>query len=103
MTKRSAPRSAAWQVAGPALVLVGLLCGCAEVGQSVQGAVNDVSAAFQPKPETPPAPPAPSYCYRTIGKVNCYSQPLPGTEANRLVGYQGPPPRSSSGTGPLSP
>ena len=103
MTKRNAPFGAAWRVAGPALALVGLLAGCAEVGQSVQNAVNDVSAAFQPKPEAPPPPLTPSYCYRTIGKVNCYSQPLPGNEANRLVGYQGPPPRSSSGTGPLSP
>jgi|GEM_PF-472921 len=103
MTKRSVPCSGAWRFAGAALVLVGLLAGCAEVGQSVQNAVNDVSTAFQPKPEAPLAPPPTSYCYRTIGKVNCYTQPLPGSEANRLIGYQGPPPRSSSGTGPLSP
>ncbi len=104
MTKPSAPRTAAWRPVGAAFALVGLLAtGCAEVGQSVQNAVNDVSAAFQPKPEAPSAPPPPSYCYRTIGKVNCYSQPLPGNEANRLIGYQGPPPRSVSGTGPLSP
>ena len=79
------------------------LAGCAEVGQTVQTAVDTMSTAFQPK-EQPAAEPLPtSYCYRTIGKVNCYTQPLPGSEANRLVGYQGPPPRSSSGTGPLSP
>lgn len=88
---------------GSALVLLGLLGACAEFGQSVQKAADDVSAAFQPKPEAPPPPPPPSYCYRTLGKVNCYSQPLPGNEANRLIGYQGPPPRSTSGTGPLSP
>lgn len=85
------------------LALVATLAGCAEVGQSVQNAVNDVSTAFQPKPAEPAPPPPTSYCYRTIGKVNCYSQPLPGSEANRLIGYQGPPPRSSSGSGPLSP
>ena len=103
MTKRSAPRGAAWQLAGAAFALAGLLAGCAEVGQSVQNVVNEANAAFQPKPAEPPPPPPTSYCYRTIGAVNCYSQPLPGSEANRLVGYQGPPPRSSSGTGPLSP
>lgn len=103
MTNRSAPRGAAWRLAVPVVALAVLLAGCAEVAQSVQSAVNDASAAFQPKPEDPPPPPPTSYCYRTIGKVNCYSQPLPGSEANRLIGYQGPPPRSSSGTGPLSP
>ena len=45
----------------------------------------------------------PRYCYRTIGKVNCYSEPLKGQEANRLVGYDGKAPRSTSGTGPLRP
>jgi hypothetical protein len=43
------------------------------------------------------------YCYRTIGKVNCYTEPLKGQEANRLVGYEGVSPRSASGTGPLRP
>ena len=43
------------------------------------------------------------YCYRTIGKVNCYTEPLKGEEANRLVGYEGISPRSTSGTGPLRP
>lgn len=47
--------------------------------------------------------PEPRYCYKTIGKVNCYSQPLDGSESNRLVGYDGPAPRPSAGTGPLSP
>jgi hypothetical protein len=45
----------------------------------------------------------PRYCYRTIGKVNCYAEPLEGQEANRLIGYDGPSPRSTSGTGPLRP
>ena len=43
------------------------------------------------------------YCYRTIGKVNCYAEPLEGQEANRLIGYDGPAPRSTAGTGPLRP
>lgn len=102
MTMRSAKRAGAWRKVGLAGLLIGLLSGCAEVGQSVQNAVNDVSAAFQPKEQAPAVPPPTSYCYRTLVKVNCYAQPLPGSEANRLIGYQGPAPRSSSGTGPLS-
>ncbi|UUX49429.1 hypothetical protein NUH88_18755 [Nisaea acidiphila] len=51
----------------------------------------------------PPRPVEPRYCYKTLGKVNCYSQPLDGKEANRLVGYEGPAPRPNAGTGPLSP
>ena len=43
------------------------------------------------------------YCYRTIGKVNCYAQPLPGQEANRLIGHEGTSPRSTAATGPLRP
>ncbi|WP_420405663.1 hypothetical protein [Nisaea sp.] len=51
----------------------------------------------------PPRPPEPRYCYKTLGKVSCYAQPLDGREANRLVGYEGPSPRPNAGTGPLSP
>ena len=41
----------------------------------------------------------PLYCYKTIGKVNCYSAPLKGEEANRLIGYDGVSPRTTSGSG----
>ena len=82
---------------------VGLLAGCADVGASVQSAVNGVTTAFNPPREEPQPDVEPRYCYRTLGKVNCYPQPLPASEANLLVGYQGPAPRASSGTGPLSP
>ena len=41
----------------------------------------------------------PLYCYKTIGKVNCYSEPLKGEEANRLIGYDGVSPRTTSGSG----
>ena len=103
MTARGATRIGVCRTVWLAGVLAGLLSGCAEVGQSVQNAVHDVSAAFEPKEQPAAVPPPTSYCYRTLGKVSCYAQPLPSTEANRLIGYQGPPPRSSSGTGPLSP
>jgi hypothetical protein len=86
-----------------ALALAGLVAGCANVGASVRSAVDDVTAAFDPPKEEPKPEAAPTYCYRTLGKVSCYTQPLPAREANRLVGYEGPAPRASSGTGPLSP
>ena len=79
------------------------IAGCSGLEQSVQSAVGGVTAAFQPPKEEPEPAVTPTYCYRTLGRVNCYPQPLPASEANRLVGYQGPAPRASSGTGPLSP
>lgn len=60
----------------------------------------EIGARAQPEPEPSPEP---RYCYKTIGKVICYSQPLDASEANRLVGYEGPAPRPNAGTGPLSP
>ncbi len=83
--------------------ILGLSAGCAGLENSVQSAVSGIrSATFGPQ-DTPEPQAAPTYCYRTLGKVNCYSQPLPASEANRLVGYEGPAPRASSGSGPLSP
>ena len=79
--------------------VLALCAGCA----GVQSVMNDVSTAFDAPAPAAEREAAPTYCYRTLGKVSCYSQPLPASEANRLVGYQGPAPRASSGTGPLSP
>lgn len=91
------------------LVTVGLvlafsgLAGCAQVQDAVQSTVQGVKTAFEPPKEPEPTPQAPPrYCYRTLGKVNCYTQPLPASEANRLVGYEGPAPRATSGTGPVN-
>lgn len=81
------------------------LVACAPVGRSVQRigtAIHQESAEIDrrvrdifdaegldggelPKPVTP------TYCYRTWGEVNCYSEPLPG-EAHRFVGKQEPEP-----------
>lgn len=83
-----------------ALLLLGvLLSGC--IGRFADGeprlsSMGQSEAATVPQSE-------PRYCYRTLGAVNCYAQPLPGKEANRLLGYDGPAPRSSAGTGPLTP
>ncbi len=37
----------------------------------------------------PPPAPHESWCYRTLGKVDCYDRPLPG-EASRLVSVDPP-------------
>jgi hypothetical protein len=75
-----------------------LLSGCAE---DIRAKIDQV---FGKKEEPRKIVAAePRYCYRTIGKVNCYAEPLEGQEANRLIGYDGPAPRSTSGTGPLRP
>lgn len=36
-----------------------------------------------------PAAPKPTYCYRTLAKVDCYDQPQPDY-AHRIVSYYGP-------------
>lgn len=41
-----------------------------------------------------PRPVVPVYCYDTIGSADCYAAPLDGA-ANRLRGYEGPPPQIS--------
>jgi hypothetical protein len=86
---------------GMALVVLG---GCAGMEGIRKDAGNLTRDLFGSK-EDPPPPPRidPRYCYRTLGRVDCYAEPLPGHEANRLVGYDGPPPRTTAGTGPLKP
>lgn len=76
-----------------------LLSGCAA---DIRTVVDDLFGNEKAEPKKIVAV-EPRYCYRTIGKVNCYAQPLDGQEANRLIGYDGPAPRSTSGTGPLRP
>ena len=80
------------------LLVAAVLAGCSrEIVDRVDTFLGAASPEFNP-PKQPP-----TYCYRTLGETNCYRRPLPGTEANRLVGYDGPAPRATSGTGPLSP
>ena len=62
-------------------LLAGSLMGCAETIRA------NIDKLFMEDTKQSRAVPQPVYCYRTIGKVNCYSQPLPGQEANRLIGY----------------
>jgi hypothetical protein len=40
---------------------------------------------FLCRPEGAQIVEAPLYCYRTLGRVDCYYQPLSGTESSRLV------------------
>ncbi|MDP7381624.1 MAG: hypothetical protein QGF33_09675 [Alphaproteobacteria bacterium] len=44
-----------------------------------------------------PAGTDPAYCYRTLGRIECYAAPLPASEYGRLVAYRGPPPRAGGG------
>lgn len=92
---------------GPLGLSLGVMFGlgaCAQVGGAVGTGLQTVQSAFGLEDtEEPVRQKPPKYCYRTLGDVTCYAQPLPAREANRLVGYEGPPPRSSSGTGPLIP
>lgn len=79
------------------ILLAGSLMGCAEnIRKNIDKVFGDNSEKDRTIPEA-------VYCYRTIGKVNCYSEPLPGQEANRLIGYDGKSPRSTAATGPLRP
>lgn len=79
------------------ILLAGCLMGCAETIR------KNIDNLFMEGKNQSRAMPQSVYCYRTIGKVNCYSQPLPGQEANRLIGYDGKSPRSTAATGPLRP
>ena len=79
------------------ILLAGSLMGCAETIR------KNIDNLFMEGKKQSRATPQSVYCYRTIGKVNCYSQPLPGQEANRLIGYDGKSPRSTAATGPLRP
>lgn len=80
------------------LIIMLPLMGCAE---DIRAGIDRISGKKQESRKIVAT--EPRYCYRTIGKVNCYAEPLEGQEANRLVGYDGPAPRSTSGTGPLRP
>ena len=78
-------------------LLAGSLIGCAETMR------ENIDKLFMDGTKQSRAVQQSVYCYRTIGRVNCYSQPLPGQEANRLIGYDGESPRSTAVTGPLRP
>jgi hypothetical protein len=63
--------------------------------------VDDLFGATQEKPAV--AAVEPGYCYGTIGKVNCYTQPL---GARKQIGYEGPrhvPPQALALSAPDDP
>jgi hypothetical protein len=80
------------------LALMVCLSGC---DSQVRDKIKDMIGASK-KPSATIAT-EPLYCYRTIGTVNCYTEPLKGQEANRLIGYGGTSPRTTSGSGALRP
>ncbi len=65
-----------------AAAAVSMLAGCAELEERTRPAPRTVT-------EAAPAPVA-SYCYQTLGRVDCYRAPRPG---DSLVGVDIQPPR----------
>lgn len=55
---------------------------------------NPVSQYFEWKrhSETVEFVPEPLYCYKTLARSDCFSQPLDRKETDRLVGFYGTPP-----------
>ena len=80
------------------LALMVCLSGC---DSQVRDKIKDMIGASK-KPSATVAT-EPLYCYRTIGTVNCYTEPLKEQEANRLIGYGGTSPRTTAGSGALRP
>jgi hypothetical protein len=61
---------------------------------SLAGCGNPLSQHLEWKrhSETVVFVPEPLYCYRTLARSDCFSQPLDRKETDRLVGFYGPPP-----------
>ena len=82
----------AWGGAGCALVLAA----CSNpFGKDAPSLSEVLSSGWLFQDEEPLAAvvESPLYCYGTIGKQDCYLEPLP-REQRRLIGYQGPPPQA---------
>ncbi|EKE74830.1 hypothetical protein [Oceanibaculum indicum] len=78
------------------LACLTLLGGCA--------LTDEITASLSGKKEEKvAAPDTPVYCYQTLGRAECYPAPLPPSEAGRLIGYYGAPPRALTGSGPARP
>ena len=67
-----------------------LLAACTSIQDSLHpGEIATIEANWLPA-EVSPRPPA-LYCYRTLGRQDCYRTPLEG-DGRRLVEHYGPPP-----------
>ncbi|GEM_PF-3640416 len=70
-------RLASWRLlGGTALILVTGGCTSQQTG-SLEDALWKVFAGH-PKPEIYKEPPAPVFCYGTLGDATCYDEPRPG-------------------------
>ena len=68
-----------------------LLAGCTMIQDKIHpGEIATIEANWL-KPEVEPRPGA-LYCYRTLGRQDCYRTPVPD-ESRRLVEHYGPPPQ----------
>ena len=73
-----------------ALAAAAMAVGCTTVQDSIHPGETAMLEANWLKPETVPRPPA-LYCYRTLGREDCYRTPMP-EERRRLIEHYGPPP-----------
>jgi hypothetical protein len=71
--------------------LVPLLGGCTQVQDSFRpGEIATLERDWM-KAEIVQRPPA-LYCYRTLGREDCYRAPIAGEGKQRLIEHYGPPP-----------
>ena len=76
-----------------ALTIAGLLCfaaGCAPLQDRLHPGESATLAQPWMSADVREAPP-PLYCYRTLGREDCYRTPHAG-EQGRMTGHYGPPP-----------
>lgn len=71
-------------------ILTPLAGGCADIQKSLAPGETAIREAAWMEPEITPRPEA-LYCYRTIGRQDCYRAPQ-GEERRRLIEHYGPPP-----------
>ena len=67
-----------------------LLSACTTIQDSIHPGETALLEANWLKPEVVARPPA-LYCYKSIGRQDCYRTPLEG-ERRRLIEHYGPPP-----------
>ena len=67
-----------------------LLGGCTQIQDSIHPGEIAIIEANWMKPEIGPRPAA-LYCYRTLGRQDCYRSPVEDAD-RRLVEHYGPPP-----------
>ena len=76
---------------GAALAAAIMLSACENPWREYMPDFDQVLSAGWLEDDAPPRPVTPLYCYETICANDCYDAPVAGA-ANRLRGFEGPPP-----------